>query len=52
MNIISTYFFRLPYRMVFAVATLDSILLYDTQHKIPFGYISNIHYSGLSDLTW
>ncbi|CAH1799444.1 unnamed protein product [Owenia fusiformis] len=44
--------FSLPYRMVFAVATEDSVLLYDTQQSIPVGYISNIHYHQLSDLTW
>uniref|UniRef100_A0A8C9RR63 Chromatin assembly factor 1 subunit B n=1 Tax=Scleropages formosus TaxID=113540 RepID=A0A8C9RR63_SCLFO len=43
---------KLPYRLVFAVASEDSILLYDTQHRLPFGYVSNIHYHTLSDLTW
>uniref|UniRef100_A0A3Q0SQ41 Chromatin assembly factor 1, subunit B n=1 Tax=Amphilophus citrinellus TaxID=61819 RepID=A0A3Q0SQ41_AMPCI len=43
---------RLPYRMVFAVASEDSILLYDTQQTLPFGLVSNIHYHTLSDLTW
>ncbi len=44
--------FSLPYRMVFAVATEDSILLYDTQQPQPFAFISNIHYHQLSDITW
>lgn len=44
--------FQLPYRMVFAVASEDSILLYDTQQALPFGLVSNIHYHTLSDLTW
>ncbi|XP_023669541.2 chromatin assembly factor 1 subunit B [Paramormyrops kingsleyae] len=44
--------FALPYRLVFAVASEDSVLLYDTQHRLPFGYVSNIHYHTLSDLTW
>ncbi|XP_061579363.1 chromatin assembly factor 1 subunit B [Cololabis saira] len=44
--------FQLPYRMVFAVASEDSILLYDTQQSLPFGLVSNIHYHTLSDLTW
>ncbi|XP_063354268.1 chromatin assembly factor 1 subunit B [Pelmatolapia mariae] len=44
--------FQLPYRMVFAVASEDSILLYDTQQTLPFGLVSNIHYHTLSDLTW
>ncbi|XP_063954269.1 chromatin assembly factor 1 subunit B-like [Lytechinus pictus] len=48
----SSQLFDLPYRMVFAVATEDSLLLYDTQQSIPFGLISNIHYHQLSDVTW
>uniref|UniRef100_A0A8C5GGL0 Chromatin assembly factor 1 subunit B n=1 Tax=Gouania willdenowi TaxID=441366 RepID=A0A8C5GGL0_GOUWI len=44
--------FQLPYRMVFAVASEDAILLYDTQQTFPFGLVSNIHYHTLSDLTW
>ncbi|XP_077435754.1 chromatin assembly factor 1 subunit B [Vanacampus margaritifer] len=44
--------FKLPYRMVFAVASEDSIFLYDTQQALPFGLVSNIHYHTLSDLTW
>ncbi|XP_061082625.1 chromatin assembly factor 1 subunit B [Conger conger] len=43
---------QLPYRLVFAVASEDSIFLYDTQQSLPFGYVSNIHYHTLSDLTW
>ncbi|XP_031617836.1 chromatin assembly factor 1 subunit B [Contarinia nasturtii] len=42
----------LPYRMVFAVASKTSVYLYDTQQKMPFGSISNIHYSRLTDVTW
>uniref|UniRef100_H0V7J7 Chromatin assembly factor 1 subunit B n=1 Tax=Cavia porcellus TaxID=10141 RepID=H0V7J7_CAVPO len=43
---------RLPYRLVFAVASEDSVLLYDTQQLFPFGYVSNIHYHTLSDISW
>ncbi|XP_069745056.1 chromatin assembly factor 1 subunit B isoform X2 [Narcine bancroftii] len=43
---------NLPYRLVFAVASEDSVLLYDTQQSLPFGYIANIHYHTLSDITW
>lgn len=42
----------LPYRVIFAVATKKSVYFYDTQQKIPFGVISNIHYARLTDLTW
>uniref|UniRef100_A0A3B4A585 Chromatin assembly factor 1 subunit B n=1 Tax=Periophthalmus magnuspinnatus TaxID=409849 RepID=A0A3B4A585_9GOBI len=44
--------FQLPYRIIFAVASEDSIFLYDTQQTHPFGLVSNIHYHTLSDLTW
>ncbi|XP_072116047.1 chromatin assembly factor 1 subunit B [Mobula birostris] len=44
--------FNLPYRLVFAVVSEDSVLLYDTQQSVPFGYISNIHYHTLSDIAW
>lgn len=42
----------IPYRIVFAVATQDSILFYDSQQAIPFGYVSNLHYLRLTDLSW
>ncbi|KAF7483761.1 chromatin assembly factor 1 subunit B [Marmota monax] len=42
----------LPYRVVFAVASEDSVLLYDTQQPFPFGFVSNIHYHTLSDISW
>lgn len=45
-------FIPLPYRMVFAVATKSSVFLYDTQQALPFGVISNIHYTRLTDLAW
>lgn len=42
----------LPYRMIFAIATKSSVYLYDTQQRMPFALISNIHYTRLTDLTW
>ncbi|GAB0098158.1 chromatin assembly factor 1 subunit B [Sergentomyia squamirostris] len=42
----------LPYRMIFAVATKNSVYFYDTQQMVPFAKISNIHYTRLTDLTW
>ncbi|KAL0125546.1 hypothetical protein PUN28_004572 [Cardiocondyla obscurior] len=42
----------LPYRMVIAVATQSSILLYDTQQISPIGLVSLIHYGRLNDLSW
>ncbi|XP_041940164.1 chromatin assembly factor 1 subunit B [Alosa sapidissima] len=43
---------QLPYRVVFAVASEDSLFFYDSQQTLPFGYVSNIHYHTLSDLSW
>lgn len=44
--------FDLPYRIVFAIATQRSVLLYDTQHAAPIAFITNIHYTRLTDLSW
>lgn len=44
--------FALPYRMILAVATQTSVLLYDTQQPEPFGIVTNIHYTRLTDVTW
>lgn len=42
----------LPYRIVFAVATQHSVLIYDTQQLAPIAAISNIHYTRLTDVSW
>ncbi|CAM1504529.1 Fc.00g021200.m01.CDS01 [Cosmosporella sp. VM-42] len=44
--------FSLPYRMVYAVATQDSVLLYDTQQKTPIAVVSNLHCATFTDLAW
>nr|KAI8742304.1 chromatin assembly factor 1 subunit B-like [Biomphalaria glabrata] len=44
--------FSLPYRIVFAVATEDSVIIYDTQQTMPVGLLKNIHYHQISDLSW
>ena len=44
--------FSLPYRSVYAVATQDSVLLYDTQQKTPFCVVSNLHCATFTDLAW
>jgi chromatin assembly factor 1 subunit B len=40
------------YRMILAVATLTTVLLYDTEQLYPIAYITKIHYSSLTDLAW
>ena len=44
--------FSLPYRIVYAVATQDAVLVYDTQQQTPLIVVSNLHYTTFTDLTW
>jgi chromatin assembly factor 1 subunit B len=44
--------FDLPYRMVFAIATTDQILVYATDQQTPIAVIGNIHYAPINDMTW
>lgn len=47
-----TVAFSLPYRMVYAVATEDAVLMYDTQQQTPLCVVSNLHCATFTDLTW
>ena len=38
--------------MIYAVVSLDSVTLYDTQHAMPIGFCANMHYASLTDATW
>ena len=44
--------FALPYRVVYAVATQDAVLVYDTQQMTPIAVVSNLHFATFTDLTW
>jgi chromatin assembly factor 1 subunit B len=44
--------FSLNYRIVYAVATQDAVLLYDTQQKTPICVVSNLHCATFTDLAW
>lgn len=44
--------FALPYRIVYAVATQDAVLVYDTQQQTPLAVVSNLHYATFTDVTW
>jgi chromatin assembly factor 1 subunit B len=44
--------FNLPYAIVYAVATHDSVLIYNTQQRHPLAVLSNLHYATFTDLTW
>lgn len=45
-------FIDLPHRLVFAVATSNEVLIYDSEHAEPLSVIGNMHYSPLTDLAW
>lgn len=45
-------FIDLPYIMVFAIATQNSVVIYTTRSLLPYAVITNIHYSELTDLAW
>lgn len=42
----------LPYRMMFAIATVDNILLYQTQSIMPIAILKSIHYDSINDMSW
>lgn len=44
--------FALPYRMMYAVATQDSVLVYDTQQTSPVCVMSKLHYDSFTDMSW
>lgn len=44
--------FKLQYRIIYAVATQDSVIVYDTQQTAPLCVVSNLHYSAFTDLAW
>lgn len=42
----------LPYRSIFAVLTIDTVLIYDTHHNVPLAMARGLHYAGLTDASW
>ncbi len=44
--------FDLPYKMIFAIGTIDSLFIYETQSITPRYAITNIHYQAITDLAW
>jgi len=44
--------FALPYRLLYAVACQDSVLLYDTQQSGPIAIFRGLHYAGFTDIAW
>ncbi|CAA7034794.1 unnamed protein product [Microthlaspi erraticum] len=45
-------FFKLPYRLVFAIATLNSVYIYDTECVAPIAVLAGLHYAAITDVTW
>ncbi|KAE9601323.1 hypothetical protein Lal_00024055 [Lupinus albus] len=44
--------FKLPYRIIFAVATLNSLYVYDTESTPPIAILAGLHYASITDITW
>ncbi|RDB17163.1 putative WD repeat-containing protein C26H5.03 [Hypsizygus marmoreus] len=44
--------FALPYRMMFAVVTMDTVAIYDTQQAGPVCLLTKLHYDEFTDMTW
>ncbi|KAJ0098030.1 hypothetical protein Patl1_27871 [Pistacia atlantica] len=45
-------FFKLPYRLVFAIATLNSLYIYDTESVAPTAILAGLHYAAITDISW
>ncbi|CDP12660.1 unnamed protein product [Coffea canephora] len=48
----SSDFFRLPYRLIFALATLNSLDIYDTEGIEPIAILAGLHYAAITDIAW
>lgn len=44
--------FSLPYRMLYAVATHESVMVYDTAQTTPICWFSQLHFAAFTDLSW
>ena len=44
--------FDLPYRVVFAVCTTDTVAVYDTGADAPVAFVSGLHYATITDAAW
>jgi len=43
--------FALPYRMLFAIATMDTITVHDTQQAGPICFFTKLHYDEFTDMS-
>ncbi|PSS08882.1 hypothetical protein PHLCEN_2v3449 [Hermanssonia centrifuga] len=44
--------FALPYRMLYAVATMDTIAIHDSQQAGPVCLLTKLHYDEFTDMSW
>ena len=46
--------FDLPYRMVFAVATVETVIIYDTTTQPPLAVLGGLHFEAapITDIAW
>lgn len=44
--------FKGSYRMMYAVITISSVLVYDTQHPHPLVKLTGLHYAPINDAAW
>ncbi|KAI0696334.1 WD40-repeat-containing domain protein [Cytidiella melzeri] len=51
-SLASSSIFALPYRMLYAVATMDTIAIYDTQQAGPVCLLTKLHYDEFTDMCW
>lgn len=45
-------FQKLKYKLIFAVATVDSVILYDTTSALPLAVFGQLHYESITDIAW
>ncbi|OBA25524.1 WD40 repeat-like protein [Hanseniaspora valbyensis NRRL Y-1626] len=51
-NTVTSHLFSLPYKMIFAIATDDEIMIYDTDNLKCLMRIKNLHYYTIYDMSW
>lgn len=44
--------FSLPYRLLYAVVTMDAVAIYDTQQAGPICILTKLHYMEFTDVCW
>lgn len=41
-----------PYKMVFAVATIDQVLVYTSESRTPVAVFGNLHFATITDMAF